>query len=571
MKKEDVLSNQENKEDTGLKGDDLPNEMFKEEFIKDLSTFVEGQIVEGTVVAVTQDSVFIDIGYKSEGEVSKNEFKQTPTCGEITRVMIIRRENKEGKPVLSKQKADEIVKWDSIQEAYREGLPIEGKITEAIKGGFTVDIEGLKGFLPASQLSMKKGASTEDYLGKMLLFKIDRLNGKSNIILSHKKYLKELKEKKMEEFFKSKYEGDLVEGIIKDIMSYGVFVDLGGIDGFLHNNDLSWAKLTDPKKYVKRGEKINCKILTMDAENRKVALGLKQMIPDPWLSFKKRYKKGEKYRGTVTNLTNFGAFIELEEGIEGLLHVSDLSWTKRIKHPNEILKVGDIVEIMILDYDAGKKTVSLGLKQVLPNPWDFVDVHYPVGSRIKTKATKVTKFGVFLELEEGIVGLLHTNDLSWTKTVKDPSMKFKKGDSVEVEVLSIDKENKKIQLGLKQLKKNPWDDLKARHPKGSVITGNVTNITDFGIFVKVDEEIEGLIHLSQISNERIEDPCSLYKVGDEVKAIILEIDEEKKKVTLSIKEYLNHLEEKEITKYLEDTNTASVALGDLIDLSGIGT
>jgi small subunit ribosomal protein S1 len=308
----------------------------------------------------------------------------------------------------------------------------------------------------------------------------------------------------------------------------------------------------------------------MDEENRKVSLGLKQMLPDPWLSFDNKYKKGEKYRGTVTNLTNFGAFIELEEGIEGLLHVSDLSWTKRIKHPNEILKAGDIVETLILDYDTAKKTVSLGLKQVLPNPWDFVDVHYPVGSRIKTKATKVTKFGVFLELEEGIVGLLHGNDLSWTKTVKDPSMKFKKGDTVEVEVLSIDKESKKIQLGLKQLKENPWDNLKEKHPKGSVITGNITNITDFGIFVKVDEEIEGLIHLSQISNEKIEDPGSLYKVGDEVKAIILEIDEEKKKVTLSIKEYLNHLEAKEITKYMEDTKTASVALGDLIDLSDIG-
>ncbi len=552
---------------------DIPaNEIFKEEFIKDLSSFVEGQIVEGVIVAVTVDSVFVDIGYKSEGEISKSEFEKDPAQGEKIRVMILRRESKDGKLVLSKQKADEIVKWNSMTKSYREGLPIEGKIIESIKGGFTVDVEGFRAFLPISQVSMRKVYNTQDYLGKVLLFKIDKIDDKKNVVLSHRRYLDELKEKKIEELFNTKGEGDIVEGVVKDIVSYGVFIDLGGIDGLLHINDISWGKVTDPKKYVSKGEKLYCKILLMDNLNRKISLGLKQLVPDPWLSFENRYKKGGKYKGTVTKLIKFGAFIELEEGIEGLLHISDLSWTKRIRHPKEILKVGDIVEIMILDFDIKKKTISLGLKQVLPNPWDTVDVHYPVGSRIKPKVTRVTKFGVFMELEEGVVGLLHSNDMSWTKPLKNSSSIFKKGKSTEVVVLAIDKENKKIQLGLKQLKKNPWENLKTRHPKGSVVTGTVTSITDFGVFVKIDEDIEGLIHLSQLSNEKVEAPNTLYKAGDVVKAIILDIDEEKKKVTLSAKEYLNHLEEKEITKYLEseDTKTASVTFGELVDLSKIG-
>lgn len=574
MENEHVLTGQDAPPDeSGIGENEDPQvETFKEEFIKDLSSFVEGEVVEGTVVAVSGDSVFVDIGYKSEGEISRTEFKEIPSRGEAISVMIIRRENKEGKPVLSKQKADEIVKWKRVTKSHKEGSPIEGTVSEIIKGGFYVDIDGIKAFLPVSQLSIHKVDNKDEYIGRELQFKIDRIDGNKNIVVSHRRYLNEMREKQAEEFFSTRSEGDVIEGVVKDILSYGAFVDLGGIDGLLHNNDLSWAKVNDPNNYVKKGEKISCKILSINEEARKVALGMKQMVTDPWLSFETRYVKGEKYAGTVTKLTNFGAFVALEEGIEGLLHVSDLSWTKRVKHPREILKAGDAVEIMVLDFDLEKKTVSLGLKQVLPNPWDDVEVHYPVGSRVKPKVTQITKFGVFLELEEGIVGLLHTNDISWIKTVKEPLEQFKKGDTVEVVVVSIDKENRKIQLGTKQLKKNPWAELRTRHPKGSIITGTITNITNFGVFVRVDEDIEGLIHISQLSNERVEDPGALYKVGQEVKATIIAIDEEKKKVTLSAKEYLKHLDKKEFNKYLEDSDdkTASVALGDLIDLSNIG-
>jgi small subunit ribosomal protein S1 len=549
-----------------------PAEAFKEEFIKDLSSFVEGEIVEGTVVAVANDSVFVDIGYKSEGEISKDEFTKDPAPGAKFSVMIIRRENKEGRPVLSKQKADDIVKWERINKAYREKTPIEGKIAETVKGGFYVDIDGIMAFLPVSQASDRKVTNKEDLIGKKLPFLVERVEGKKNVVLTHRKYITEVKEKQLKEFFNNRSEGEVIEGVVKDIVSYGAFVDIGGIDGLLHNNDLSWGRVNDPKKYLEKGQAISCKILMMDPKNHKVALGIKQLSEDPWLSFEGSYEKQGRYKGTVTKLTNFGAFVELEEGIEGLLHVSDLSWTKRVKHPKEILKAGDVVETMILDYNLDKKTVSLGLKQVLPNPWDEVEVRYPVGSKIKTKVMQIAKFGIFLEIEEGIVGLLHSNDMTWTKPAKEATINYKVGAEVDVVVLSIDKENRKIQLGTKQLKKNPWADLRSRYPKGSVITGTVTSLTDFGVFVKVDEDIEGLIHLSQLSNDRVSDPGSIYKPGDKVKATILTIDEDKHKVALSVKQYLNHLDKKEMNKYLEDgdTDTASVTLGDLIDLSKIG-
>jgi small subunit ribosomal protein S1 len=552
---------------------DSTEETFKEDLIEDLSTFGEGKVVEGTIVAVTDDSVFIDIGYKSEGEIPKIEFKEDPEQGQRIHVMIVRMENREGRLVLSKQKADEIVKWEEIRKSYNEGLPIEGKIIDKTKGGFKVIVEdNFQAFLPTSQASYRRMEDPNEYIGRELLFKIDRLNGKNNIVLSHRQYLQELKEKQILELFSTKSEGDKIDGVVKDIVNYGAFVDVGGIDGLLHTNDMSWGRIDNPRKYLEKGESVTCMILSMDEENRKVSLGLKQLTQDPWETFEEKYIRGNRYKGTVNKLTNFGAFIELEEGIEGLLHVSELSWTKRINHPKEVLKVGQLVEIMILDYNLEKRTVSLGLKQVLPNPWDDIDTRYPVGSKVTTKVTRLTKFGALLELEEGIEGLLHTDDFSWTKQVRNPADQFKKGQSVDVMVLAIDKENRRIKLGFKQLQDNPWASLKEKHPRGSIVTGTVTSIVDFGVFVRVDEDIEGLIHISQLSNQRVEDPNTVCKVGDEIKAAVLDIDEVKRKVTLSVREYLNHLEEKEIVKYLDNdgADTSSVTLGDIIDISKIG-
>jgi small subunit ribosomal protein S1 len=537
--------------------DDATEETFKEEFISNLSTFEEGQIVEGKIVAISMDVVFVDIGYKSEGDIALEEFKEKPEIGDRIKVMIVKKESREGSLILSKQKADELVLWDDI---------------ESVKGGFSVNIQSYKAFLPMSQLSIQRIEDPQDHIGKVLLFKIDKFNGKNNIVLSHKKYLEELNKKKIEEFFKTKKEGDIVEGVAKDIVSYGAFIDLGGLDGLLHVNDMSWGRVKDPNKIVRKGEKLQFILLSLDPENKKVSLGLKQLSPNPWDSFESKYERGNKIKGTVTKLTNFGAFIELEEGLEGLLHISELSWTKRINHPKEILKVGDNVEIMILDFDVTKRTISLGLKQVLPNPWDTIEEKYTTGSKINASVLKITKSGIFLELEDGIEGFLDVNDVSWTKQIKNPSDKFKKGESLEVVVLSIDSENKKIIVGIKQLTENPWENLKIKHPKGSVVTGAVTNVTDFGVFIKVDENIEGLIHISQLANEKVEDPGSRFKIGDQVKAVVLDIDENKKKISLSIREFLNHLEEKEIQKYLEDDSakTASVPLGDLIDLKKMG-
>jgi len=552
---------------------EVTEETFKEDFIDDLSTFSEGQIVEGVVVAVTAESVYVDIGYKSEGEIPKGEFTTDPQQGEKISVMIVRMENREGRMVLSKQKADEIVKWEEIKNSYSEGMPIEGRIVEKMKGGFKVLVEGsFQAFLPTSQVSLRRIDNHDSFIGKELLFKIDKLNGKKNIVLSHRRYLEEKREKQITEFFNNRLVGDVVDGVVKDVVNYGAFVDIGGIDGLLHTNDMSWGRVDNPRKYLGSGDTISCKILSLDEQNRKVSLGLKQLTEDPWETFEERYQRGNRYKGNVKKITNFGAFVELEEGIEGLLHVSELSWTKRVNHPKEVLNVDQQVEVMLLDYDLEKRNLSLGLKQVLPNPWDDIDTRYPVGSKVTTKVTRLTKFGVLLELEEGIEGLLHVDDISWTKQLKNPASQFTKGQSVDVLVLSFDKENHKVKLGLKQLLDNPWSSLKEKHPKGSIVTGTVTSVVDFGVFIRVDEDIEGLIHISQLSNQRVEDPHTVCKVGDEMKAAVLDIDEKKKKVTLSVKEYLNHLEEKEMVKYLDNdgAKTSSVTLGDLIDMSKIG-
>jgi small subunit ribosomal protein S1 len=545
-------------------------ETFSEDFIKDLASFGEGQIVDGTVAGVTADTVFVDIGYKSEGEVSLSEFPGTPSRGERIRVMIIRTETRDGKLILSKQKADEIVEWDVITKAYSEGSPVEGKVVDQVKGGYTVDVKRFKAFLPLSQSMRTDDPRT--LIGKVFLFKIDKLDGKSNLVVSQRKYLDEMRERKTREFFQTRKEGEIVQGVVKNIVTYGAFIDLGGIDGLLHINDISWGRAGDPRKYVKSGETITVKILSLDPQSKKISLGLKQLTPDPWDSFAQRYEKGKKYAGTVKKLTSFGAFVELEEGIEGLLHVSELSWTKRVNHPKDVIKAGDRVETMILEYDLAKRNVSLGLKQVLENPWDTIDRKYPVGSRVKAKIVNAIKSGVFVELEEGIEGFLASGDVAWTKQTRGLTESFKKDDALEVLVLSVDKENRKIQVGVKQLLQNPWETLKSLCPKGSLVTGKVTSVTDFGVFVKVSEEIEGLIHVSNIAREKVENPGSVLKVGDEVTAVVLDIDQEKKRVTLSIKDYLKVQEKKDIAQYIEDdrAKTGLVTLGDLIDLSKLG-
>lgn len=551
---------------------------FNEDVISDLSQYEEGKIVRGTIIAVKGDSVFVDIGYKSEGEIPKTEFSYDPVQGAQIDVMIIKMESREGRVILSKRKADEIILWEKVIRAFDENMPVRGKVTDMVKGGFKVIIEGsFQGFMPNSQASLKKLEDNKSLIGKELLFKIDKLEGKNNIVISHRRYLEEMREKKIDEFFNTKKVGDTVGGILKDIVSYGVFIDLGGVDGLLHVNDMSWGKVVDPKKYlqkifINKNEEIRCVILSLNKKDKKVSLGLKQLYPNPWDTFEQRYQRGQKYRGTVTKLASFGAFVELEEGVEGLIHVSELSWTKRIKHPKEVLNVGQIAEVMLLDYDLSRKTVSLGLKQVLPNPWDELELRYPVGSKVKTRVKRTTNYGVFLEVERGIEGFLHISDISWTKQVKKLSELYKKGDVLEAIVLSIDKDGKRINLGLKQLRDNPWKSLKEKHPRGSVVSGTVTSIVDFGVFVRIDEDIEGLIHISHLTNERVEDPHTVCKVGDEIKAVVLNIDEKKRKVTLSVKEYLNHLEEQEITKYLDsgEDKAGTVKIGDLINMRGIG-
>ena len=550
----------------------LHEETFKEEFIKDLGSFGEGQIVEGTIVSVAADVVFVDIGYKSEGEIALGEFVQKPSAGEAIKVMIVKTETRDGKLILSKQRAEEVVEWDRLMSALRDGTSVDGKVVDQVKGGFTVDLKCVRAFLPLSQCMMRKTEDPKSVIGKVLSFKIEKIDGKSNVVLSQRRHVEELRERMLTDFFLARKEGDIVEGVVKNIVTYGAFVDLGGIDGLLHVNDIAWGRVQDPKKYLKTGDKLNLKVLTLDSQNKKVSLGLKQLTPDPWETFEQRYEKGMKYEGVVKKLTNFGAFIELEEGIEGLLHVSELSWTKRINLPKDVLKEGDRVEIMVLDFDMKKKNVSLGLKQVLPNPWDTIDQKYPIGFKASAKINTITKSGIFVELEEGIEGFLSSENVSWTRQGKNIGETYQKGDMIDVVVLSFDKEYRKIQVGMKQLSENPWTTLKSLYPKGSTVTGKITSITDFGVFVRVNEEIEGLIHVSHLSRERVENPSLLFKVGDEVTAVVLSIDQDRNKVTLSIKDYLNMQEKQDLKKYLEDdvAKTGSVQLGHLIDWTKIG-
>jgi len=441
---------------------------------------------------------------------------------------------------------------------------VEGRIVSRIKGGLSVDI-GVNAFLPGSQVDLRPVRNLDKMLGETFDFKIIKLNKRrGNIVLSRRVLLEEQRESLRSETLKTLEEGQVVEGVVKNLTDYGAFIDLGGIDGLLHITDMSWGRVTHPSDVLAVGDKANVKVLKFDREKERVSLGLKQITPDPWLEVEKKYPVGEKIQGKVVSLTDYGAFIELEQGVEGLIHVSEMSWTKRIKHPNKILSVGDEVDSVVLALDIPNRRISLGLKQVEPNPWEVIGEKFPIGTIIEGQVKNITDFGIFVGVDEGIDGLVHISDLSWTKRIKHPSELYKKGDIVKAVVLNIDDENERFSLGIKQLTPDPWQTIPQRYAPGTIIRGKVTSVTDFGIFLEVEEGIEGLIHVSEISKEKVDLPKDFAKVGDELEAVVLHIDTVERKIALSIKQLAHQKEKAEVDEFLGAQKSATSNLGDLL-------
>ncbi len=504
----------------------------------------EGDIVKGRIIAINNENIIVDIGYKSEGAIPASEFidaegKISVKVGDDVDVFLESREDEHGLCILSKEKADRLKVWDEISAACERDELIEGTISTRVKGGLSVTIRGgVKAFLPGSQVDLRPVRNLDAYIGKAHRFKVIKFNKKrGNIVLSRRVLLEKERAELKEQTLDKLKEGQIVEGIVKNLTEYGAFIDLGGIDGLLHITDMSWGRVTHPSELFQVGDHVRVKVLKFNSETERVSLGLKQMMEDPWTHAQEKYPPGTVVRGKVVSLKDYGAFIELEQGIEGLIHVSEMSWTRRVKHPSKVLAIGDTVEAVVLDIDPRQNRISLGMKQLEPNPFASLKEKYPPGTVVKGVVRNIADFGIFVEIEEGIDGLVHISDLSWTQRVKHPSEIFQKGDEVEAVVLNIefDGEKPKVSLGIKQLVPDPWDRIPYDYPVGRIVDAKVIKVLDFGAFVEIERGVEGLIHVSEFADQRIEDPKNFVKPGDNLKAEIISIDNGERKIGLSFR------------------------------------
>jgi small subunit ribosomal protein S1 len=530
--------------------------------------FKEGAVVEGVVVHVGNEYVTVDVGYKCEGLIRINEFKTADGSikvnpGDLLTVYVEKLETENGFLLLSKDRAQIIKTWDEISQACENDQLVEGIVIGKVKGGLSVDI-GVKAFLPSSQIDNKPVKNLDAFIGKKLKFKILKFNKKrGNIILSRKTLAAEEKEKLKEEVMSQIQEGQIVDGVIKNITDYGAFIDLGGLDGLLHITDMSWGRVKHPSELFKVGDKIKVKVLKYDKDKQRISLGLKQVTPNPWEELAAKIKVYDKVKGKVTSIKDYGAFVELESGIEGLIHVSEMSWRRDVKHPSKVVNVGDEVECVVLEIDAKNKRLSLGLKQLQENPWTALESKYPAGTIVEGEIKSVTDFGIFLDIGAGIDGLIHVSDITWNKNIKNPIEKYKKGEKIKAVVLSIDKEAEKFSLGIKQLEKDPWEVVTSKYKVGSAVEGKITKITDFGAFVEIAEGIDGLIYVSELSDERIEKPSDAVKVGDIIRAEVISIDPKDRRIGLSVKK-LKQTEEKEAIAQYTGNADKKMSLGDIL-------
>ncbi len=539
-------------------------ELYEESF-KNLE---EGTIIEGTIVSVQKDGVVVDIGYKSEGILLLEEFSPGEVSklvvGEKIRVYLEEREDDDGNPILSKDKADKMKVWEDLERAHSDGDIVDGKVISRIKGGMIVDL-GVKAFLPGSQIDLRPVKDLDQLIGKtfpMKIIKVDHRRG--NVIVSRRILLEEARDKKRLVTLSALQEGQVVDGIVKNITEYGVFIDLGGIDGLLHITDISWGRVNHPSEHFMVGDRVKVTILRYDKETGRVSLGYKQMSPDPWSEIEKKYPIGSRVKGKVVSLADYGAFVELEGGVEGLIHISEMSWSHDVRHPSKVVTIGDLVNTIVLSLDKAERKISLGMRQLEANPWEIIEKRYPVGTKVEGKVRSITEFGVFVGLDNGIDGLIHLSDMSWTRRLTHPSEIFKKGQKVDAIVLKIDKEKERISLGYKQLTPDPWDkEIPEKYKIGDHVNGKVVKIADFGIFVELEDGIDGLIHISEIDLEPSKKIEEKIKANDMVTARIIKADTVERKISLSIKAYKRDVERKDTEEYHKSQGEAEMNIGSV--------
>ena len=499
--------------------------------------FAPGQIVKGTVIEVRNKEVLVDIGYKSEGVVSGNQFDDVKTVkvGDEVEVLIEKLEDKDGMVILSKEKAEFKQNWDKILQIAGEGATVKGKVKAIVKGGLLVNI-GVEAFLPASQIDIIPPKNLTPFVGNTYDFKVVKINqDRQNVVLSRRELIEAERNDKRSKLLTEMTPGDIRKGIVKNITDFGAFIDLNGIDGLLHITDMSWGRVGHPSEILKVGQDLEVVVLDVNKEKERVSLGLKQKMQNPWDAIETKYTVGQKVKGKVVNLVPYGAFVEIEPGVEGLVHVTELSWTKRIAKPSDVLKQDQELEAVVLGINRDEQKISLGIRQLETNPWDQAEAKYPAGTRVKGKVRNLTSYGAFVELEEGLDGMIHVSDISWTRKINHPSEVFKKGDEVEATVLEVDKANQRISIGIKQLAIDPWDKIDQLYKVGDLVTGKITQLASFGAFVGLDNEIDGLVHISQVSEDRVDKIKNVLKVGDDVSARVIKIDRSDRRIGLSIK------------------------------------
>lgn len=560
------MANQETGHDT-----DISFESALENYLStDFGDLEEGSIVKGEIVRVDDDNVLVDVNFKSEGQIPAHEFRDasgslTVSVGDRVDVYVVRKNEMEGTITLSFEKAKRMQLFDQLEDVQEKNSVIKGHIVRRIKGGYTVDIGGVEAFLPGSHVDLRPVPDMDALVNQEFEFRVLKINRRrSNVIVSRRVLLEEERDSKRQDLLRTLEEGQIVHGKAKNITEYGVFVDLGGLDGLLHITDMSWKRIRHPKEMITMGQDLELKVLSFDKENHKVSLGLKQLVPDPWQDITARFPEGSKCQGKVTNLVDYGAFVELEAGVEGLVHISEMSWTRKLRHPSQMVRVGDEVEVIILGVDGEKKRISLGMKQVKPNPWELVAEKYPEGTILEGVIKNITEFGMFIGIEDGIDGLIHVSDISWTKKVRHPNEMFKVGDVVQAKVLTVDQENEKFTLGIKQLVEDPWGHVPSTYPVGCTVKGVVTNITDFGLFVEVEEGIEGLVHVSELSSKKVKSPAELYKEGQEIQAKVIHVSAEERRLGLSIKQIKDEEERKKPKEFRSGPTETGQNLGDLL-------
>ncbi|ABB37308.1 ribosomal protein S1 [Oleidesulfovibrio alaskensis G20] len=539
----------------------------------DFGDLEEGSIVKGEVVRVDGDYVLVDVNFKSEGQIAASEFKDAEgnlaiKVGDTVDVFVARKNEMEGTITLSFEKAKRMQVFDKLEEVQESEGTTCGRIIRRIKGGYTVDLGGVEAFLPGSHVDLRPVPDMDALVNQEFDFRVLKINRRrSNVIVSRRVLLEEERDSKRQDLLKTLEEGQIVTGKAKNITEYGVFVDLGGLDGLLHITDMSWKRIRHPKELVSLGQELELKILSFDRDSQKVSLGMKQLVNDPWADITSKYPENARLNGKVTNLVDYGAFVELEPGVEGLVHISEMSWTRKLRHPSQMVRVGDEVEVVILGVDPDKKRISLGMKQVKPNPWEVVAEKYPEGTILEGVIKNITEFGMFIGIEDGIDGLIHVSDISWTKKIRHPNELYNVGDTVQAKVLTVDQESEKFTLGVKQLTEDPWSKVPANYPVGTLVNGVVTNITDFGLFVEVEEGIEGLVHVSEISQKKVKSPSEMFKEGVTIQAKVIHVSAEERRLGLSIKQIKDDEERRRPKEFRSGPAEAGgQTLGDILKL-----